>query len=72
MSENLTEAQCAQVDHIHSVSFNAMKELLGGEIEWDMAWIGEVADALTDVAVRHFGKKEMEVYPYIEEAADVA
>jgi hypothetical protein len=64
----LTNAQSEKVDHIHSVAFNAMKELLGVTPEWDMAWIGEVADALTDVAVRHFHKEEMDIYPYIVEA----
>ena len=66
MSEELTDAQSAQVDHIHSVAFNAMKSLLGEEIAWDMAWIGELCDAMTKIAVDHFHKKEMDVYPFIE------
>lgn len=65
MPKELTDAQSEQVDHIHNVAFNAMKELLGKEIEWDMVWIGELCDDLTDIAVTHFGKTEMEVYPYI-------
>jgi hypothetical protein len=65
-AEELTDRQSEQVDHIHSTAYNAMKELLGEEIEWDMEWIGELCDAMADIAVRFFHKDEMEVYPYIE------
>ena len=66
MSEELTKAQSEQVDHIHNTAYSAMKELIGGEPEWDMEWIGEICDVLAKVAVDHFHKTEMEIYPYIE------
>jgi hypothetical protein len=59
MSEELTDAQSEKVDHIHSVAYNAMKELLGEEIEWDMEWIGIIADELCNVAIGYFGKTEI-------------
>ena len=63
----LTDKQTEQIDHIHSIAFNAMKELLEDEeLTWDMVWIGEIADTLCEVAVRYHGKTEMAIYPYVE------
>lgn len=64
--KELTDAQAEQVDLIHSIAYEAMHQLLGEDIEWNMEWIGEIADALTDVAIEYFGKTEMAIYPYID------
>ena len=63
----LTEAQDEQVDHIHGLAYQVMCDLLGEELEWDIEWIGQIADDLTDIAINYFGKTEMEVYPYQED-----
>lgn len=62
----LTNAQIAQIDHVQEVAYQAMCELLGKELEWDMEWIGEITDALVETAVTHFGCEEEKLYPYLE------
>lgn len=44
-----------------------MSTLLGEELEWNMEWIGQLADYLTSIAMRYFDKTEMEIYPYTED-----
>jgi len=63
----LTDKQVEQVDAINGIAYNAMAELLEEDVEWNMEWIGEISDVLCDIAIRYFGKKEMDVYPYIKE-----
>ena len=68
MAKELTDAQIKQIDLIHNVAYSAMCALFDDkEIEWDIEWIGQIADVLADVAVYYFGKTEMEIYPYIDE-----
>jgi hypothetical protein len=67
MTKELTQDQIYQIDHVQNTAHRAMKELLGKELEWDMAWIGEMADAMVDIAIRHFGEKEEVIYPFIDE-----
>lgn len=67
MSEELTDAQNEQVDHVHGVAYSAMCSLLQEELKWDMEWIGDVADALVELAIEYFDKTEMELYPYMED-----
>jgi len=66
MSE-LTQEQIAKIDKLHNIVFNAMRDLLGDEaIAWDMEWIGEISDTMSKIAVNHFGREMMEIYPYID------
>lgn len=70
MSKELTDAQIEKIDKIHNIAYRAMAELLGFELDedyvWDMEWIGELADAMTEIAVEYFDRDEMEIYPYVE------
>jgi hypothetical protein len=75
MAENLTDAQSHQVDIIHSAAYQSLVDTLSNlvseeNINWDMEWIGEIADCIAGVAERHFGLPEKLVYPYIEEDED--
>lgn len=65
MSDELTDKQMEQISDINNAAYTAVCDTLGLEsVEWNMEWIGELADAIASVCVRHFGKTEMEVYPY--------
>jgi NMD protein affecting ribosome stability and mRNA decay len=65
-SDELTEVQNEQVDLIHHVAYCAMCDILHKNLDWNMEWIGEVCDALCDIAVSHLSANEKEVYPYID------
>jgi hypothetical protein len=62
----MTEAQDEQVNTMHSAAYRAVADVLGKEPEWDMEWIGELSDCISDICIRFHGKTEMEVYPYTE------
>lgn len=68
----LTEKELEQIDLLQSEIYDCISNILGYEPEWDIQWIGELSDAVTDVAVRYFGVKEKEFYPYIESDEKVA
>jgi hypothetical protein len=51
---------------MHSAAYRAVADVLGKEPEWDMEWIGELSDCISDICIRFHGKTEMEVYPYTE------
>lgn len=63
----LTDEQEEQVDTINNIAHRAMCELLGENLDWDIEWIGELSDAMVDIAVTYFGRSEMELYPYFDE-----
>jgi hypothetical protein len=62
----LTEKQIDQIDHVNAIAYVAMCDLLGKDLEWDMEWVGEVSDALVEIAIEYFNAKEEELYPYEE------
>jgi hypothetical protein len=66
MDNQLTNAQIEQIDLVNTIAYNAMCTLLGRKLDWDMVWIGELSDCMVDIACFKFGKKEMDVYPYID------
>lgn len=39
---------CAQCDVIHNAVYNMVCEITGKEMEWDMAYIGELSDVIAD------------------------
>lgn len=72
MREELTDAQLKQIHKLHWIAYEYMATLLGIEpiidkIGWDMHWIAQLSDLMTEIAVKHFGKNEMDIYPYHEE-----
>ena len=67
MENKLTDADIRQQDHVHNTAYNAVCELLGEDVVWDMEWIGKVSDCLVEIACEHFGLLEKGLYPYIEE-----
>jgi hypothetical protein len=69
VERELTEAEVEKIDRINNVAHNAMCELLGDDVEWNMEWIGEISDVLADIAIRFFKADEVVVYPYIREEA---
>lgn len=70
MSKELTDAQIEKIDKIHNIAYRAMAELIGFDPDeddfWEMEWIGELADTMTEIAVEYFDRDEMEIYPYVE------
>ena len=67
MAYELTDAQNHQVEIMQNAAYNAVCAVLGKELDWQMEWIGEVADYLSEIICRLFNKTEMEIYPYIQD-----
>jgi len=65
--EGLTDSQLEQCDLVNGVAYQAICDITGGELPWNMEWIGEVSDVLVQWAMRLTGRSEMELYPYLDE-----
>lgn len=65
--DELTDAQLDQCNLVNGVAYQALCDILGEELPWDMEWIGEVSDVLVEWAIHLSGKTEMELYPYLDE-----
>lgn len=63
----LTQEEIAQIDFIQELSYEVMCNLLGETLEWDIEWVGKVADALVHIASEQFGYYEDALYPYVKE-----
>jgi hypothetical protein len=66
MGKELTNKEIEQIDFVDNFAFNMMQDFLGKSLEWDMQWIGRLADTLVMIAVEHFGEDERILYPYVD------
>ena len=66
--KELTDKQNGQIDAIHNACYQLVCDLTGQELNWNLEWIGEVADTVEWVVCKHLKlMTEMEFYPYVEE-----
>jgi hypothetical protein len=71
MNKELTQEQLDQIDDLHQLCYDTMSTLLGEELEWNMEWIGQLADYLTSIGMRYFDKTEMEIFPIQRTNSDI-
>jgi len=65
--KGLTLTEIRQIDFLQNKVHILMSTLLNDSaLEWNMEWIGELSDAVTEVAVKYFGANEKEFYPHVE------
>ena len=63
----LNDEQTARIDEVHNAVMELCEVLCEGELEWDMAFIGEIADAAAEILTKQ-GKKVR--YPAVVTNAD--
>lgn len=63
----LNEEQVARIDEIHNAVMELCEIMCEDELEWDMAFIGEIADAAAEILTEQ-GKKVR--YPAVVTNAD--
>ena len=69
--KTLTDAQIHQQDTVQEAAYEMIKAILAPLADetpdWDMAIIGEVADAVVQLMVEHYRIPEEQLYPYLDE-----
>lgn len=68
--EEFTRAELEQLDLIDGIAYQAVCDLAGEQLEWDIEWIGQVSELLAEIVCKLTGKSEMEVYPYFEDEVE--
>lgn len=68
----LTATQCEQLDNLHNAIYALVQDFIPNpmnrkKLEWDMEYIGEIADTLTEYIVKEGLGTEMEINPFVEE-----
>jgi hypothetical protein len=67
LQSELTNAQIEQQDKVQNACYQFICDLAGQELEWDMEWVGDLADTVKDIICDRLDlMSEMEFYPYIE------
>jgi len=63
----LTEAEIAQQDKVENACHKLVCDLVGDTLEWNMEWIGDLAELVTDIVCnRLMLVEEEDFYPHIE------
>ena len=63
----LTEAEIRQQDKVQNACHKLVCDLVDDTLEWDMEWIGDLADLVTDIVCNRLKlATEEDFYPYIE------
>ena len=68
--DSLPEYQVAQQDYIDNACFHLLKEFVP-TANWDIRQIGTIRDALIDVLIKFYNKKEYDLYPWLLEPEDM-
>jgi len=63
----LPDYQIAQQDNINNACFNLLK-IFSPNCDWDIKQISIIRNALIDVLIADYGKKEYDLYPWLLES----
>ena len=63
---SLHEEQSAQQDYIDNLCFDLLKAFIP-DCDWDIHQISIIRNALIDVLMKFYGKKEYDLYPWLLE-----
>jgi hypothetical protein len=67
MERELSEVELRQIDHVNNVAYNAMCDLVCyNDLPWNIEWIGELSDAMVNIADKYLDIPKEELYPTIE------
>jgi hypothetical protein len=63
----LTQPEIDQQDKVQNACHKLVCDLVDDTLEWDMEWIGDLADLVTDIVCNRLKlAKEEAFYPYME------
>jgi len=63
----LTQQEIDQQDKLEGLCYKLISDLVEQQVDWNQEWIGELADAVTDIVCNQLKlAKEPEFYPYTQ------